>query len=105
MAPPRPPTLVTRDQVLRTDASFSLGFARPGPGFWFGSSERAFGHPGAGGSFAFADPDLGLSFAYAPNRLGHYLRDDPREKALRDELYRCVERLPHAMTIGGPERR
>lgn len=99
-APPRRPSAVARDQVLLTDASFSLGFARPGPGFRFGSSARAFGHPGAGGSFAFADPDLGLSFAYAPNRLGHHLRDDPREKALRDTLYRCIARLPNPTPLG-----
>jgi CubicO group peptidase (beta-lactamase class C family) len=104
MAPPRPPTVVARDLVLFTDASFSLGFARPGTGFRFGSSPRAFGHPGAGGSFAFADPDLGLSFAYAPNRLGHHLRDDPREKALRDALYRCIERLPQATSTRSPAR-
>jgi CubicO group peptidase (beta-lactamase class C family) len=103
-APPLPPSVVARDQVLLTDASFSLGFARPGPGFWFGSSERALGHPGAGGSFAFADPDLGLSFAYAPNRLGHYLRNDPREKALRDALYLCIQRLPESTITGGPTR-
>jgi CubicO group peptidase (beta-lactamase class C family) len=93
-APPRPPSAISRDQVLLTDASFSLGYARPGPGFWFGSSLRAFGHPGAGGSFAFADPGRGLSFAYAPNRLGHHLRDDPREKALRHALYACIDRQP-----------
>jgi CubicO group peptidase (beta-lactamase class C family) len=87
-----------------TDASFALGFARPGPGFWFGSSARAFGHPGAGGSFALADPDLELSFAYAPNRLGHHLRDDPREKALRDALYHCVARLPKPASAGRPRR-
>jgi CubicO group peptidase (beta-lactamase class C family) len=98
-APPRPPRAVLRDQVLMTDASFSLGFARPGRGFDFGSSSRAFGHPGAGGSFAFADPDLGLSFAYAPNRLGHHLRDDPREKALRDAVYECVRRIVSAASI------
>jgi CubicO group peptidase (beta-lactamase class C family) len=89
-SPPRAPSVSSRDLVLMTDASFSLGFARPSRGFEFGSSERALGHPGAGGSFAFADPDLALSFAYAPNRLGHHLRDDPREKALRDALYRCA---------------
>ncbi len=89
-APPRPPSAGAQDLVLMVDAAFSLGFARPSAGFRFGSSDRALGHPGAGGSFAFADPDLELSFAYAPNRLGHHLRDDPREKALRDALYRCV---------------
>ncbi|MBV9312084.1 MAG: beta-lactamase family protein [Solirubrobacterales bacterium] len=95
-APPQPPSAVLRDQVLMTEASFSLGFARPSRGFEFGSSQRAFGHPGAGGSFAFADPDLELSFAYAPNRLGHHLRDDPREKALRDAVYDCVSAVPAA---------
>ena len=90
-APPRAPSAVTRDQVLMTDASFALGFARPSAEFRFGSSGRALGHPGAGGSFGFADPDLELSFAYAPNRLGHHLRDDPREKALRDALYACAQ--------------
>jgi CubicO group peptidase (beta-lactamase class C family) len=89
-APALAPSAGSRDLVLKTDASFSLGFARPSRGFRFGSSDRALGHPGAGGSFAFADPDLELSFAYAPNRLGHHLRDDPREKALRDALYGCV---------------
>ncbi len=91
-APPVPPSLSGRDLVLMTDAAFSLGFARPASGFRFGSSDRAFGHPGAGGSFAFADPDLGLGFAYAPSRLGFHLRDDPREKALRDAVYACVRR-------------
>jgi CubicO group peptidase (beta-lactamase class C family) len=103
-APPRPPSAVARDQVLLINASFSLGFARPGPGFSFGSSSRAFGHPGAGGSFAFADPDLGLSFAYAPNRLGHYLRDDPREKALRDAVYLCIERGPRSISTSASAR-
>jgi CubicO group peptidase (beta-lactamase class C family) len=87
---PRPPTHGWHDEVLKVDTAFSLGFARPHGDFRFGSSFRAFGHPGAGGSFAFGDPDRGVSFAYVMNRMGFRLNDDPREKALRDALYRCL---------------
>ena len=89
---PAPPEHGWRDRVLKVDTAFSLGFARPLGEFRFGTSERAFGHPGAGGSFAFADPDRGVAFAYVMNRLGFRLNDDPREKALRDALYRCLGR-------------
>ena len=85
-----PPPHGWHDEVLKVDTAFSLGFARPLGQFRFGSSDRAFGHPGAGGSFAFADPDRGVAFAYVMNRLGFHLNDDPREKALRDALYRCL---------------
>jgi CubicO group peptidase (beta-lactamase class C family) len=87
---PSPPARGWHDEVLKVNTAFSLGFARPLDGFRFGSGERAFGHPGAGGSFAFADPDRHVAFAYVMNRLGFRLRDDPREKALRDALYRCL---------------
>lgn len=89
---PTPPTRGWFDQVLKVDTAFSLGFARPHGDFRFGSGSRAFGHPGAGGSFAFADPDREVSFAYVMNRLGFYLRDDPREKSLRDALYRSLDK-------------
>jgi CubicO group peptidase (beta-lactamase class C family) len=85
------PTLAgVRDEVLGIPAQYSLGFLRPGPGSAFGSSPRAFGHPGAGGSFALADPDAHLGYAYVMNELDFYLFDDPREKALRDAVYRAV---------------
>ncbi|HEU6450263.1 MAG TPA: serine hydrolase domain-containing protein [Gemmatimonadaceae bacterium] len=79
-----------RDEVLGIPSYFSLGFLRPGPDFPFGSSPRAFGAPGAGGSFAFADPDARLGYAYVMNKMDFYLTDDPREKALRDALYRAM---------------
>jgi CubicO group peptidase (beta-lactamase class C family) len=88
------PTLEqAKDVVVGVPCSYSLGFLRPGPDFSFGSSPRAFGTPGAGGSFAFADPDARLGYAYVMNRMDYYLVDDPREKALRDALYRAMATL------------
>ena len=81
------------DVVIGVPSYFSLGFLRPGPRVSFGSSERAFGAPGAGGSFAFGDPDARLGYAYVMNRMDFHLSDDPREKPLRDALYRAIRRL------------
>jgi CubicO group peptidase (beta-lactamase class C family) len=89
-APAQAPSGGALDLVLTVPSAYSLGFVRPIPEHPFGLDGRAFGHPGAGGSFAFADPDAGIGFAYAPNRHGHHLRDDPREKALRDAVYACL---------------
>ena len=93
-APAVQPSGGATDLVLRVEAAFSLGFLKPSPLFAFGTTERAFGHTGAGGSFGFADPDTELGFAYAPNRLGFHLRDDPREKPLRDAVFRAVGERP-----------
>ena len=84
------------DEVLGVPSYFSLGFLRPGPTISFGSSARAFGAPGAGGSFAFADPDARLGFAYVMNKLDFHLADDPREKSLRDAVYRGIARCAAA---------
>jgi CubicO group peptidase (beta-lactamase class C family) len=81
-----------KDVVIGVPSYFSLGFLRPGPDVQFGSSERSFGAPGAGGSFAFADPDAHLGYAYVMNKLDFHLTDDPREKALRDAVYRAIAR-------------
>ncbi|HEY6107605.1 MAG TPA: serine hydrolase domain-containing protein, partial [Gemmatimonadales bacterium] len=87
------------DVVLGVPSYFSLGFLRPGPTVFFGSSPRAFGSPGAGGSFAFADPDAHLGYAYIMNKLDFYLENDPREKALRDALYRAIARRRAAAPV------
>ena len=62
------PTGGVRDKVLRVDTAFSLGYCKPVPHFSFGSSDKAFGTPGFGGSFGFADPDTGMGFGYVMNR-------------------------------------
>jgi CubicO group peptidase (beta-lactamase class C family) len=81
------------DEVLGVPSSYSLGWLRPAPGAEFGCTRRAFGTPGAGGSFAFADPDARVGYAYVMNKTDFWLFDDPREKALRDALYRSIEAL------------
>jgi CubicO group peptidase (beta-lactamase class C family) len=88
--------LGTYDDMLRLEVTYSLGFSRPGKWLDFGTNGKAFGTPGAGGSFGFADPDAGVGYAYAPNRMGLYLFDDPREKALRDAFYQGLENLQQA---------
>jgi CubicO group peptidase (beta-lactamase class C family) len=88
--PAVPPSKGLRDKVLHTDTSYSLGFGKPTPTFIFGSSDRAFGWPGAGGSFGFADPDTGVGFGYVMNKMGFYAHSDPRELALRQALFRDV---------------
>ena len=77
------------DLVLCTDTRFSLGYCKPWPGFEFGSP-KAFGTPGAGGSFGFADPEHKLGFAYVMNRMDYYQLDDPREHALREAIELCL---------------
>ena len=71
----------------------SLGFLKPGPQLAFGTSQGAFGTPGAGGSFGFADPDTRLGFAYVMNKMDFHMFDDPREKALRDAVHRSIRQL------------
>jgi CubicO group peptidase (beta-lactamase class C family) len=88
--PAIPPTGPTRDKVMFLEASFSLGFGKPSSKFVFGSSGRAFGWPGLGGSFGFADPDTGIGFGYVMNKLGYHAFSDPRELALRQALFRDV---------------
>lgn len=88
--PAVPPTKGVRDKVMHTDMSYSLGFGKPTSKFVFGSSDRAFGWPGAGGSFGFADPDTGVGFGYVMNQMGFHAFSDPRELSLRQAVFRDV---------------
>jgi len=89
-APATAPSRGLRDRVLNVDLQFSLGFSKPLPTAHFGSSDKAFGTPGFGGSFGFADPDTGVGFGYVMNKLGFHLYSDPRELALRQAVFRDV---------------
>ncbi|OBH46513.1 serine hydrolase domain-containing protein [Mycobacterium mantenii] len=89
-APAMSPSRGVRDKVMHIDVAYSLGFCKPVPQFVFGSSDKAFGTPGFGGSFGCADPDTDVGFAYVMNRLGFHLWSDPRELALRQALFRDV---------------
>ncbi|HWB06534.1 MAG TPA: serine hydrolase domain-containing protein [Verrucomicrobiales bacterium] len=76
------------DRVLLMPTAFSAGCMMDPAGAdggklrkHFGRSEKAFGHPGAGGSHAFADPERGIAFAYVMNQME--LGVMPNEKSLR----------------------
>jgi CubicO group peptidase (beta-lactamase class C family) len=88
--PAVPPTMGVRDKVMHFDTSYSLGLGKPMSTFVFGSSDRAYGWPGAGGSFGFADPDTGIGFGYVMNNMRFAMLDDPRHVALRQALFRDV---------------
>lgn len=89
--PPIPPSGSYFDEIIRDDIAYSLGLMKPFEKFEFGTNNKSFGHSGAGGSFCFADPDEQVGFAYAMNKLKFKLRNDPREKALRDAFYKCIK--------------
>lgn len=88
---PGAPTGGRKDVVIKLETAYSMGYSKPYADFQFGTCAASFGTPGTGGSFAFADPDAEIGFAYAPNRLSFHLKDDPRELALRDAVYRCLD--------------
>jgi CubicO group peptidase (beta-lactamase class C family) len=88
------PTSGPRDVALGLAGSYAMGFLKPSPAMRFGSSSRAFGTPGGGGSLGFADPDAAVGYAYAMNRLGFHMPVDPRELALRQAFYTSIGGAP-----------
>jgi CubicO group peptidase (beta-lactamase class C family) len=78
------------DRVFQIPTAFSAGFMKDPQTTtrrMFGTSPKAFGHPGAGGANAFADPENRIAFAYVMNQMEQSLL--PNEKSLRvvDAIY------------------
>jgi CubicO group peptidase (beta-lactamase class C family) len=67
------------DPVMGLPANRTTGVViGPGFGTTWGTSQTAFGWPGAGGQIAFAEPATGLSFAFLqsgdPDEVRHFVR-------------------------------
>lgn len=78
------------DHIFGIESAFNFGFMKQFPMLSFGSSPRAYGHTGMGGSFGYADPDAGVGYAYVMNRGGYAVPEEPREVALRQALASCL---------------
>lgn len=79
------------DRIFGIESAFQFGFMKPFPTLPFGSSPRAYGHTGSGGSFGYADPDRKLGYCYMMNRAGYSLPTEPREIALRIAVDACFD--------------
>ncbi len=87
-----------KDAVLLMPTRFALGFMksmdnRRAPIGILDSaitSEDAFGHVGAGGSFGFADPVAKMSFGYTMNKMGAGILLTDRGQSLVDATYRSL---------------
>jgi CubicO group peptidase (beta-lactamase class C family) len=88
-APAIPPTRGFRDECLKGEVQFSLGFMKPSPAWPFGSPS-SFGSPGSGGSLGFADPSVGVGYGYVTSQMGTRVTGDPRDVALRNALYSAI---------------
>jgi len=78
----------------RTTFAWGLGFMPNIHGF-AGPNPAAFGHGGAGGSYAFADPENQVSYAYVTNRYrGGGTGGDPRSTHLVKAVYAALAEMP-----------
>jgi CubicO group peptidase (beta-lactamase class C family) len=82
------------DKVLGLPLRFGCGFmlSQQRADCLLGRGQRAFGHPGAGGSIGFADPDYGLGFGYVTQRMGQSLLIDQRVVKLIYAIYSVLEK-------------
>jgi len=77
------------DAVVGIDMCFGLGFMLPPNLALNNCSPHAYGHFGAGGSFAMADPENELAFAYVMNQMSSAV-DDVRAIQLVKAMYDCI---------------
>ncbi|MEM7692390.1 MAG: serine hydrolase domain-containing protein [Pseudomonadota bacterium] len=78
------------DKTLAVPTQWGCGFLINSLGI-YGPTPTSFGHSGWGGSFAYADPVKRLGFAYTMNQMGTDLINDPRNLALLESLYACLD--------------
>ena len=73
------------------ETRFGLGFMMPVPGAMMGPNDKAFGHPGMGGSLGFADPEARIGFGYVMNLTGSSILINERPTALITALYESLD--------------
>lgn len=83
------------DAILKRPVRFVQGFMKHIEGdsegsFLLNPNDAAFGHVGAGGSFAFADPSCELSVAYTMNQLGKEILLNERGQTLVNAIYEVL---------------
>ena len=81
-----------RDVIIHSEKRYALGYMLPTPTeLQYGPNpDRAFGHPGLGGSLAFADPVAGVGYGYVMNQMAEVGAPHARETAITEALYRCL---------------
>ena len=91
-APAVPPARGFYVECMKGDGvQFSLGFMKSTEAVPFGG-RSSFGSPGAGGAMGFADPEKHVGWGYVTSQMGTSLTGDPRDVALRDAFYACLDR-------------
>lgn len=76
------------DATLMAEKRYALGYMLPGtPTERYGPADKAFGHPGMGGSLGFADPEARIGFGYVTRHMVFEITVDPRVDAVADAVY------------------
>ncbi|OEF97165.1 serine hydrolase domain-containing protein [Desulfuribacillus alkaliarsenatis] len=88
-ASPEQPKNGFLDKVMNIETRYGVGFMKPDSTFSFSDNPKAFGFLGATGSFAFADPQRKIGYAYITKKMGYYGVNDPREKSVREAMYKA----------------